>query len=106
MKLPIDTTGVTFVAAGPPEAVIDFETKVAKVDESGQTIFAIQVAALTEGGAEVMQVKVAGEPKGVTQGITLKLTGLTAQPWAMGDRSGIAFRASGVEPAGAGRTAS
>jgi hypothetical protein len=106
MKLPIDTAGISFIAAGPPEAVVDFETKAAKVDESGQPIFGLQVVALSGGGAEVISVKVTGEPKGVTQGAALKLVGLTAQPWAMGDRSGVAFRAARIEPAGASRAAS
>ncbi len=60
---------------------------------------------MTDGGAEVISVKVAGEPKGASQGLALKLAGLIAQPWAMGDRSGIAFRASRIEPAGAARSA-
>jgi hypothetical protein len=106
MKLPIDTAGMSFIAAGPPEAVVDFETKAAKVDESGQPVFGLQVVALIDGGAEVLSVKVVGEPKGVGQGAALKLVGLTAQPWAMGDRSGVAFRAARVEPAGASRVAS
>jgi hypothetical protein len=106
MKLPIDTAGMTFIAAGPPEAVVDFETKAAKVDESGQPVFGLQVVALIDGGAEVLSVKVAGEPKGVGQGTGLKLVGLTAQPWAMGDRSGVAFRAVRIESAGASRAAS
>jgi hypothetical protein len=106
MKLPIDTAGMTFIAAGPPEAVVDFETKTAKVDESGQPVFGLQVVALVDGGAEVLSVKVIGEPKGVGQGAALKLVGLTALPWAMGDRSGVAFRAARIESAGASRTAS
>lgn len=106
MKLPIDTSGLTFLAAAAPEPVLDFETKATKVDESGLTIFAVQVVALTDGGAEVLAVKVAGEPKGIVQGSPVKLTGLTAQPWAMGDRTGVAFRASRIEPAGTGRPAS
>jgi len=99
MRLPIDTAGITFLAAGPPEAALDYDTKAAKVDESGQPIFSLQVVALSEGGAEVFAVKVAGEPKGVTQGSALRLAGLTAQPWAMGERSGVAFRAARIEPA-------
>ena len=106
MKLPIDTAGMTFIAAGSPEAVVDFETKAAKLDDTGQPLFALQVVALVDGGAEVLSVKVVGEPKGVLQGSGLKLVGLTAQPWAMGDRSGVAFRAARIEPAGAGRAAS
>ena len=81
MKLPIDTAGITFLAAGAPEPALDYDTKAAKVDESGQ-------------------------PKGVTQGTALKLVGLTAQPWSMGDRSGVAFRAAHIEAAGPARPAS
>lgn len=106
MKLPIDTAGMTFLAAAAPEPAVDYETKSAKVDESGHAIFALQIVALVDGGAEVLAVKVAGEPKGITQGTTVKLVGLTAQPWSMGDRSGVAFRAARIEPAGASRTAS
>jgi hypothetical protein len=46
-------------------------------------------------------VKVAGEPRGVTHGAAVKVTGLMATPWAMGDRSGVAFRADRIEPTGA-----
>ena len=54
----------------------------------------------------MISVKVAGEPKGIAQGTALKLVGLTAQPWAMGDRSGVAFRATRIDSAGASRQAS
>ncbi len=106
MKLPIDTAGITFLAAGAPEPALDYDTKAAKVDETGQPIFSIQIVALSDGGAEVIAVKVAGEPKGVAQGAALKLVGLTAQPWSMGDRSGVAFRAARIEATGSSRTAS
>lgn len=106
MKLPIDTAGMLFIAAGPPEAVVDFETKAAKLDDSGQPVFGLQVVALVDGGADVLSIKVVGEPKGIAQGAALKLVGLTAQPWAMGDRSGVAFRAARIETAGASRSAS
>ena len=106
MKLPIDTAGMLFIAAGPPEAVVDFDTKAAKLDDSGQPVFGLQIVALVDGGADVLSVKVIGEPKGIAQGAALKLVGLTAQPWAMGDRSGVAFRAARIETAGASRTAS
>ena len=99
MKLPIDTAGITFLAAGAPEPALDYDTKAAKVVESGQPILSIQVVALSDGGAEVIAVKVPGEAKGVARGSTVKLVGLTAQPWSMGDRSGVAFRAARVETA-------
>lgn len=102
MKLPIDTTGMTFLAAGSPEPVRDFDSKAAKVDENGQALFAVQLVILVDGGAEVISVKVAGEPKGVGHGASVKVTGLVATPWSMGDRSGVAFRAARIEPAGGG----
>jgi hypothetical protein len=105
MKLPIDTTGMTFLAAGPAEPVLDYDSKTAKVDENGEAIHAVQVVVLANGGAEVISVKVAGEPKGIGQAVPLKVTGLVASPWSMGDRSGVAFRAAKVEPVPAGRAA-
>ena len=105
MKLPIDTTGMTFLAAGPAEPVLDFESKTAKVDENGAALFSVQVVALAEGGAEVIGVKIAGEPKGITQGAAVKVTGLVATPWNMGDRSGVAYRAARIEPLASSRSA-
>ena len=106
MKLPIDTTGMTFLAAGPPEPVLDFESKTAKVDEHGAALFLVQLVAMAEGGAEVIGVKIAGEPKGIAQGGTIKVTGLVATPWNMGDRSGVAYRAAQIEPLASSRSAS
>ena len=60
MKLPIDTSVMTFLAAGPPEPVVDFESKAAKLDEHGAPLFAVQLVVLADGGAEVIGVKVAG----------------------------------------------
>lgn len=97
MKLRIDTSGMTFMAAGPPEAVLDFESKRPKVDDSGEALFSLQVVVLVEGGADVIGVKVPGEPKGIGQGTAVRVTGLVALPWSMGDRSGLAFRAATVE---------
>ncbi len=106
MKLPIDTTGMTFLAAGPPEPVLDFESKTPKLDENGAPLHSVQVVALNDGGAEVIAVKVAGQPKGVSQGAMVKIAGLVATPWTMGDRSGVAFRAEQVEPTSVGRSGS
>lgn len=107
MKLPIDVTGMTFLAAGSPEPVKDFDSKAAKVDENGEPIFAVQLVVLVDGGAEVITVKVTGDPKGVGHGVPVKVAGLVATPWSMGDRSGVAFRAARIEPAtNAARSAS
>lgn len=106
MKLPIDTSAITFLAASPPEPVVDYDSKTPKVDEAGQPVYSVQLVALTDGGAEVVSVKLSGEPKGISQGTMVKVSGLTAQPWAMGDRSGVAFRAARIEAATVGRAAS
>jgi hypothetical protein len=60
---------------------------------------AVQLVALAEGTAEIIAVKVAGAAPAVRQGQPVKVLGLVAQPWTMGDRAGVAFRAQRVEPA-------
>jgi hypothetical protein len=106
MKLPIDTTGITFLVATAPEPVRDFESKQHKTDETGAPLFAVQLVALGGDGAEVISVKVAGEPATLTQGSPVRVTGLVATPWSMGDRAGVSFKASGMEPATAATAAS
>ena len=104
MKLPVDTSGMTFMCATAPEPVLDFETKRPRADENGEVLFSVQVVALAEGSAEIIAVKVAGEPQ-VAQGAMLRIDGLVASPWSMGDRSGVSFRANRIEGANQGRTA-
>ena len=91
MRLPIDTSALTFMCAAPARPVTDFETKQHKADANGELLYNLQVVALDEWGAEVIQIKVAGDPK-VGQGAMLKLDGLVATPWSMGERSGVSFR--------------
>jgi hypothetical protein len=106
MKLPIDTTGITFLVATAPEPVRDFESKQHKTDEAGAPLFAVQLVALGSDGAEVISVKIAGEPATLTQGSPVRVTGLVATPWSMGDRAGVSFKASGMEPVAAGSAGS
>ena len=100
MRLPIDTTGITFLVAGGPEPVRDFESKRQKTDETGAPLYAVQLVALDGDGAELISVKHAGEPANLTQGLPVRVAGLVANPWSMGDRSGVAFKAARIEPAG------
>jgi hypothetical protein len=100
MRLPIDTSQLTFMCAAPARPVTDFETKQHKADvTTGELLYNLQVVALDSEGAEVIQLKVAGDPK-VGQGAMLKLEGLMALPWSMGDRSGVSFRANKIETNG------
>jgi hypothetical protein len=99
MRLPIDTSGLTFMAAADARPVTDFDTRQHKADENGELLFNLQVVLLDADGAQVITVKVAGDPK-VGQGALLEVEGLVAMPWSMNDRSGVAFRASRVKSIG------
>ena len=71
-----------------------------RADENGEPLYVVQLIAMTDGAAEIIAVKVPGLPgPGIRQGHPVKVSGLVAQPWTMGDRSGVAFRAAKVEPA-------
>jgi hypothetical protein len=100
VKLPVDTSAIAFLCAMPPEPVVDFETKRPRADDNGEPLYVVQLVALGEQSAEILAVKVPGMPSsGIRQGHPVKVVGLVAQPWTMGDRSGVAFRAARVEPA-------
>ncbi|HET9442278.1 MAG TPA: hypothetical protein VFO65_03075 [Acidimicrobiales bacterium] len=100
MKLPIDTTGMTFMCGAAPEPVREFDTKRPKADENGEPVYSVQLVTMAAGaGSDIIVVKVAGEPKGVHQGVFVKVTGLVASPWSMADRSGVSFRATRIEAA-------
>ena len=99
MKLPIDTSAISFLCALAPEPVVDFETKRPRADDNGEPLYSVQLVALGEGSAEIIAVKVAGMPSAtIRQGTPVRVAGLVAQPWTMADRSGVSFRAAKVEP--------
>jgi hypothetical protein len=100
MKLPIDTSAIAFLCALAPEPVVDFETRRPKADDNGEPLYVIQLLAMGDGSADLLAVKVPGVPsQAIRQGAPVKVVGLVAQPWTMGDRSGVAFRAARAEPA-------
>jgi len=105
MRLPVDTSAVSFVTAGPSEPAIDFDTKAQKADDNGEPIFNVHLFSVGAGGRDVITVKVAGEPKGLGVFTPVRLTELVATTWSMGDRSGVSFKAAKVEPIGAPKAA-
>ena len=105
MRLPVDTTAVAFAAGGPPEPALDFETKAQKTDETGRPVLNVHLFAVGAGGRDVITVKVAGEPKGIGEFTPVKVKDLIATTWAMGDRFGVSFKASKVEPITASKVA-
>ena len=100
MRLPIDTSAISFLCALAPEPVIDFETRRPKADENGEPLYVIQLLVMGEDSADLIAVKVPGVlSSGIRQGHPVKVYGLVAQPWTMNDRAGVAFRAARIEPA-------
>ena len=98
MRLPVDTSAVNFVTAGPPEPAVEFDTKAPKTDEEGRPLFNVHLFALGGGSRDVITVKVAGEPKGLGEFTPVRLTGLVATTWSMDGRAGVSFKAARVEP--------
>jgi hypothetical protein len=99
VRLRVDTSQLTFLLVAGAVPVRDFESGRAKI-EDGQPVFSVRVVAMDPGSgeAEIINVKVPGEPVRLVPGQPVGLRELTAQPWNIGDKSGVAFRAGGVEP--------
>jgi hypothetical protein len=98
MRLPVDTSVVSFVSAGPAEPNIDFDTKQQKTDANGVAVNQVHLFVAGEAGTrEAITVKVAGEVRGLGQFTPVKVTDLVALTWDMGDRSGVSFSASKIE---------
>ncbi|MCL5973326.1 MAG: hypothetical protein M1557_02845 [Actinobacteria bacterium] len=100
MKLKLDTAGATFLAATGPEPVLDRSTNAPRLDKDGRPIHMLQIVTFNEDGAEVLPVKVGGKPVGIVAGTAVKVTGLVATPWSMGERNGISFTAERIEAVG------
>ncbi|MFE2635598.1 hypothetical protein ACFXKX_31460 [Streptomyces scopuliridis] len=106
-SIPVDTSrlGVLRCAVGPEPKIADFETKEVKKDRDGNTIYSVAVTVRQEGRrVSVIEISVTGEPKGVVEGTEVRVTGLDAFSWAMGDRHGISFRAAAITPVPAAGT--
>jgi hypothetical protein len=99
VRLPVDTSAMVLVAMATPEPVVDFTTRQPKADPDGQPLYTVQVAAMYDDQGEVLAVKVAGQPAGIRPGMAVEVAGLVAQPWALGERSGVSYRAAAIRPA-------
>lgn len=97
MRLPVDTSVVSFVSAGAAEPTLDFDTKQQKTDAKGVAINQVHLFVVGESTREVITVKVPGDVKGLGQFTPVKVTDLVAITWSMGERSGVSFSASKVE---------
>ncbi|GAX52415.1 SCO3933 family regulatory protein [Streptomyces olivochromogenes] len=100
-SIPVDTArlGVLRCAIAPEAKISNFDTQEVKKDRDGNTIYSVAVTVRQDGRRiSVIEIAVTGEPKGIEEGQILKVTGLTAFAWAMGDRHGISFRADAITP--------
>jgi hypothetical protein len=98
MRLPIDTTSLAFICAGEAQAAVDYDTRRPKTDDNGVPLFQVALVAMSDGNAEVINCKVPGQPTGLVAGSPVRLIDLVAIPWAMGERSGVAYRVTRIEP--------
>ena len=99
MRLPIDTSAVSFVSAGAPSPSLEYGTKAPRTDENGQLLYEVELFALGGGARDRIKVRVVGEPKGLGDFTPVKVTGLQAVTWTQGERTGVSFRAQKVETA-------
>ncbi|MCC9739726.1 hypothetical protein [Streptomyces sp. MNU89] len=100
-SIPVDTSrlGVLRCAVAPEPKIADYEKQEVKKDREGNTIYTVAVMVRQDKRrVSVIEVAVTGEPKGVIEGAEVRITGLEAFSWAMGDRHGISFRAAAITP--------
>ena len=104
MQFRVDTDGMTFIVGGI-RGVMDFETKAPTLDKAtGVPLFDVDVMAVVANERpEQLTVRVVGQPQGIEIGSRVQFRDLSARTWEMGDRHGVAFKASRVEPFAAGQ---
>lgn len=107
VSVPVDTSALTFLAAGTPAPKIkNRKTGELKTDASGRTLYdvpALMRSAQARQGEPVTLV-VPDEPQGVDMGVPLAVSGLVAYVWGFEDdehrlRYGVSWRAASVVPA-------
>ncbi|MFE9227529.1 MULTISPECIES: SCO3933 family regulatory protein [Streptomyces] len=101
-SIPVDTArlGVLRCANAPEVKFSNSETQEVKKDRDGNPVYSVAVTVRPDGRRiSVIEIAVSGEPKGLEAGQVVKVTGLTAFVWSMGDRSGVSFRADTITPA-------
>ncbi|MBQ1094490.1 hypothetical protein, partial [Streptomyces sp. B93] len=101
-SIPVDTArlGVLRCANVPEVKFSNSETQEVRKDRDGNPVYTVAVTVRPDGRRiSVIEIAVSGEPKGLEAGQVVKVTGLTAFVWSMGDRSGVSFRADTITPA-------
>ena len=100
MRLLVDISRVTFTVTKAVEEKRD-QNKMQKKDRNtGEPLWTTQVMALDESGGDMLTITTAGQPPKVNVGQSVQPVELEAIPWATNGRSGVAYRASSLTPAG------
>jgi hypothetical protein len=100
-SIPVDTArlGVLRCAIAPEAKISNPETQEVKRDRDGNPVWTVAVTVRQDGRRiSVIEIAISGQPKGIEEGQTVKVTGLTAFLWSMGDRHGVSFRADAITP--------
>jgi hypothetical protein len=106
MRIPVDTTKVSFIAIGTPSEVLDFETKTHKADAKGTPLYRVPVVLFGTGEYVDPTVNItiaSASLPAIKSGDALVAAGLVANFWTMpdrtgrGQRSGVSFRADKIE---------
>jgi hypothetical protein len=100
-SIPVDTArlGVLRCAIAPEAKLSNPETQEVKRDRDGNPVYTVAVTVRQDRRRiSVIEIAVSGAPKGIEEGQIVKVTGLTAFVWSMGERHGVSFRAEAVTP--------
>jgi hypothetical protein len=99
MRHVLDTSRMTFMVSKAAEPKMELGNKRQKTDrETGAPQWVVELIALDESGGEVIRVTVTGVQPKVSQGQHVTVRDLEAVPWTNNGRSGVAYRASTIEP--------
>lgn len=97
-NLRLDTSQLKIILTRGPEQVVDPTTQAPKLDGKGNALYRCQVVTIGPEGGDILVIKVPRIPEGLTVGESVKIIGLTASSWAMGERSGITYLADRIDP--------
>ena len=99
MNLPINTAHVSFVCAGAPRPYLDFQTKQQRFTDDGRPINDVNVMFIEGDEQFTLKVRTACDPKGLRPGQAVVVTGVTARPYTLDNKTNVTFWADTVEPA-------
>ena len=100
MKLYVDTSSKQVSVTKEATEKLEQNGRQKVERETGRPMWSTQVFVLDDDGGEVITVTTAGEVPSVKVGQSVAVSKLEALPWATNGRSGVAFRAEEIKPAG------